>query len=121
MLPTRPSILAVAIALTAASGCPAIGRATRAVSPEVAEVERLEDQRSLEGGRLGALAASTDPAVRARALVALGRLEDVSTIPAIQKGLYDPDATVRDRAAFAAGLLGMSWVPLPDATRDALA
>src|SRR4051812_31656760 len=121
MLPPRPSTLAVAVALTAASGCFTTRLSTRGASPEIAEVERLEDQRSLGGDRLGVLAASTDPAVRARAMVALGRLEDPSTVPLIQKGLSDPDATVRDPAAFAAGLLGMSWVPLPSATRDALA
>src|SRR5207244_2008757 len=100
----------------------ALGCATaRPARPEVVELERLEDQRSLGTGRLGALAASTDPALRARALVALGRIQDASTIPLIQQGLRDQDATVRDRAAFAAGLLGMSWVPLQDAVRDGLA
>src|SRR5689334_21408554 len=120
MRPLRLSALAAALALSLA-GCATTAGSTRATSPEVAEIERLEDQRSLGAGRLGALAASTDPAVRARALVALGRIQDLSTIPLVQQGLMDPDAAVRDRAAFAAGLFGMSWVPLPDASRDALA
>ncbi|HEY8206124.1 MAG TPA: peptidylprolyl isomerase [Myxococcaceae bacterium] len=117
----RPPALALAAALAASSGCVTTGSSTRATSPEVAELERLEDQRSLGGGRLGALAASADPAVRARAMVALGRIQDPSSIPFVQQGLQDQDATVRDRAAFAAGLFGMSWVPLPGATREALA
>src|SRR6185369_1326864 len=37
------------------------------------------------------------------------------------RALSDQDAAVRDRAAFAAGLIGMAWAPVPAAPREALA
>ena len=118
MSPPRAFSLAPALAL--ALGC-ATTRSCHSMSPDLGEIERLEDQRSLGAGRLVALATSTDAAVRARAMVALGRIQDPSAVPTIEQGLKDADSVVRDRAAFAAGLLGMAWVPLPDASRDQLA
>ena len=110
--------LALALAIAAPS-CASIPPGRRA-SPDLQEIERLEDLRSLGGGRLLELAGSPDPAVRARAMVALGRIQDPSAAPALAGGLSDADAAVRDRAAFGAGLLGLSWEPLPDETRDTL-
>jgi len=117
-----PRLAASALVSLAAlwSGC-ATTRVSRSSSPDIAEIERLEDLRPQDLGRLGTLAGAADAATRARALVALGRLQDPAAIPIIQQGLSDHDASVRDRAAFAASLMGMSWVPVPDAAREALA
>src|SRR5437868_11143839 len=119
MRPPRlvPSAL---VCLALWSGC-ATTRVSRSSSPDIAEIERLEDLRPQDLSRLGTLAGSADSATRARALVALGRIQDPAAIPLIQQGLSDHDAAVRDRAAFAAGLIGMSWTPVPDAPREALA
>src|SRR6185295_9231823 len=120
MRPPRLAASALACLATLWSGC-VTTRVSRSSSPDIAEIERLEDLRPQDLGRLGTLAGSADPAVRARAMVALGRIQDPAAIPIIQQGLSDHDASVRDRAAFAAGLMGMSWVPVPDASREALA
>ncbi|CAM4234397.1 peptidyl-prolyl cis-trans isomerase [Corallococcus sp. ZKHCc1 1396] len=92
--------------------------------PPDATLERIadwEDRRSLGGGELVRLATvAPDPAVRRRALRALARIQDVTTLDAVRSGLTAPDATVRDEAAFAAGELGLSWEPLPDEARVAL-
>jgi cyclophilin family peptidyl-prolyl cis-trans isomerase/HEAT repeat protein len=75
----------------------------------------LEDRRSLGEGRLmQAAITDRDPLVRKRALLALGRIQDPHTAGAMVEALGDPDAGVRAQAAFAIGLLGLSWAPLPD-------
>ncbi|RKH52850.1 peptidylprolyl isomerase [Corallococcus llansteffanensis] len=80
-----------------------------------------EDRRSLGGGELVRLATvSPDATVRRRALRALGRIQDVTTLDAVQAGLAASDASVRDEAAFAVGELALSWEPLPDEARTAL-
>lgn len=75
----------------------------------------LEDRRSLGEGRLMQAAISErEPLVRKRALLALGRIQDPNTAGALVEALGDPDPGVRGEAAFAIGLLGLSWAPLPD-------
>lgn len=120
MHPPRLAALAFAALAALWTGC-ATTRVSRSSSPEIAEIERLEDLRPQELSRLGALATSAEPATRARALVALGRIQDPAAIPILQRALADQDASVRDRAAFAAGLIGMSWAPLPETSREGLA
>ncbi|PZR17663.1 MAG: peptidyl-prolyl cis-trans isomerase [Archangium gephyra] len=81
----------------------------------------LEDRRSLGDGKLmQAAITSTDPAVRKRALLALGRIQDPHTAGAMIEGLSDPDASVRAEAAFAIGLLGLSWAPLNEEMKSRL-
>ncbi|RKG87806.1 peptidylprolyl isomerase [Corallococcus terminator] len=89
--------------------------------PVLERIADWEDRRSLGGGELVRLAtAAPDPVVRGRALRALGRIQDVTTLDAVRAGLTAPDATVRDEAAFAAGELALSWEPLPEDARTAL-
>jgi cyclophilin family peptidyl-prolyl cis-trans isomerase/HEAT repeat protein len=89
-------------------------------SDEVA-ISDLEDRRALGEGRLEALAlTASDPSIRRRAFVALGRIQEPSTIATLIKGLGDSDPGTRSEVAFAAGLMGLSWVPLPDAARAQL-
>jgi cyclophilin family peptidyl-prolyl cis-trans isomerase/HEAT repeat protein len=78
-------------------------------SREYEEVARLEDARSLGGGRLIALLASDrDVRVRARAATALGRLPfprfGAEVTEALVRALEDPELEVRMAAAFALGV-----------------
>jgi cyclophilin family peptidyl-prolyl cis-trans isomerase/HEAT repeat protein len=101
------------------SARPVAGAAPQS-SDEVA-IADLEDRRSLGDGRLEALAlTASDPVIRRRAFVALGRIQESATIDTLVKGLGDPDPGTRSEVAFAAGLMGLSWVPLADAPRTRL-
>jgi len=77
-------------------------------SREFEEVARLEDARSLGGGRLIALLASDrDARVRARAATAMGRLPfprfGAEVTEVLVRALEDPELEVRLAAAFALG------------------
>jgi len=109
----RPSLTAVMIALSL-SACATVGTP----HPALAVVEVLEDRR--DGAGLVPLAEQGAKAVRARALRALGRLQDPSHAPALVKALADTDPQVRGEAARAAGLLGLSWDPVPEGVLPAL-
>ncbi len=88
----------------------------------LAHIQDWEDRRSLGDGALLALATDAmDYRLRARALRALARIQDVATLDTVRAGLKDPFADVRDEAAFAAGQLALSWEPLTDAERGVLA
>lgn len=76
----------------------------------LAEIARLEDQRTLGAGRLPAYLKHADTDVRARAATALGRIwwpevGDAVTQPLLG-ALSDPQAAVRASAAFALGMRG---------------
>jgi len=78
-------------------------------SRELEEVARLEDARSIGGGRLTALLASDrDARVRARAATALGRLPfpqfGAVVTEVLVRALEDPELDVRMAAAFALGV-----------------
>jgi cyclophilin family peptidyl-prolyl cis-trans isomerase/HEAT repeat protein len=88
----------------------------------LAHIGALEDRRSLGGGQLVAWTHADAPLeVRSRALLALARLQDPATVPDVVAALGDPAAPVRELAAFAAGQLGLAWVPLDEPARAALA
>jgi cyclophilin family peptidyl-prolyl cis-trans isomerase/HEAT repeat protein len=98
------------------SGC------VRAVSPTAGsegshEVAVWEDRRSLADGRLVALATGGSVPERVRALRALARIQDLSTLETVLAGLRATEVPVRDEAAFAAGVLALSWEPLTDAEK----
>lgn len=78
-------------------------------SRELEELARLEDQRSLGGGRLlELLRAAPDARVRRRAATALGRFPfprfGTEVTEALVRALEDPELDVREAAAFALGL-----------------
>lgn len=116
----RP-VLSVAL-LVAAGGC-GPGRCGQSDARAVARIASWEQHRSLGAGTLGAWAvdATKPPAVRARALLALARLQDADTAPVVAGACADPDAGARAMAAFAAGELGLAWDGIPDAVRTQLA
>jgi cyclophilin family peptidyl-prolyl cis-trans isomerase/HEAT repeat protein len=81
----------------------------------VARIADWEDRRSLGEGQLVAWArGEAGPAVQARALRALARIQDPATMDAILAGLAAAEPAVRDEAAFAAGALALSWEPLQE-------
>jgi cyclophilin family peptidyl-prolyl cis-trans isomerase/HEAT repeat protein len=65
-----------------------------------------EDRRTYDAPVLAAAAGSHDPAVRARAALALGRIGDERAGEPLRTLLADHVPAVREQAAFAAGLLG---------------
>ncbi len=86
---------------------------------DLATIAELEDRRA--PGNLAQLATTSDDgAVRSRAMLALGRLQEPSSAGVIVQGLADSDSRVRLEAAFAAGLLGQSWVRLPEDAKTRL-
>lgn len=81
----------------------------------------LEDRRSLGDGRLMQTAISErEPLLRKRALLALARVQDPNTAGAMTEALSDPDPGVRAEAAWAIGILGLSWAPLADDVKTRL-
>ncbi|WP_224245634.1 peptidylprolyl isomerase [Hyalangium gracile] len=90
-------------------------------SEAMARIAEWEDRRSLGEGQLIAWAqGERGAAVRARALRALARIQDPSTLEVILAALTAPELEVRDEASFAAGELGLSWEPLPDEVKARL-
>jgi cyclophilin family peptidyl-prolyl cis-trans isomerase/HEAT repeat protein len=108
--------------------CGVLSACVRAIPlPEGVDAETMrllgdwEDRRSLGEGQLVAWAqGEKGPAVRARALRALARIQDPATLEVILAGLSAAEPVVRDEAAFAAGELGLSWEPLPDEVKARL-
>src|SRR5215831_8182356 len=64
-----------------------------------------EQSRSTADGALAKYAEDKKPEVRARALRALGRMQDPALLPVMAKGLQDKEETVRLEAAFDVGQL----------------
>lgn len=117
------SLMIVLSACASKSGAAKTGKSQPAnTANELQLFAELEDRRSLGDGRLmQAAITATDPVLRKRALLALGRIQDPNTAGALIEGLSDPDASVRAEAAFAIGLLGLSWQPLNDDLKARLA
>ncbi len=89
--------------------------------PKLAQLLEWEDRRSLGDGKLEELALTDpEPQVRARALLALGRIQDAAVTPSLIKAMQDPDAGARAAAAFAAGQLGLAWEGLAEEPKGAL-
>jgi cyclophilin family peptidyl-prolyl cis-trans isomerase/HEAT repeat protein len=65
-----------------------------------------EDQRRGSDGVLAGYLEHTEPAVRARAALAVGRLQDSTAVPALIPRLKDTSIEVRREAAFALGQIG---------------
>ncbi len=58
--------------------------------------------------------------LRVRALLALGRVQDPRSAQYLAVAMTDVEPRVREEAAFATGLLGLSWVPLVDEIKSGL-
>ncbi|QSQ14701.1 peptidylprolyl isomerase [Myxococcus landrumensis] len=121
----RPSLRGLSLSLLVlVSGCAHTGRGSNASPPDaevMARIQDWEDLRSLGDGQLVSLATGApDSRVRARALRALARIQDVATLDAVVAGLRHEEPRVRGEAAFAAGELALSWEALTDAERARL-
>ena len=114
---------ALSVALVVAAGGCGGARCGQPDRHAVARIATWEQHRSLGAGTLPQWAtdAVKPPAVRARALLALARLQDVDTAPTVVAACADPDAGARAMAAFAAGELGLAWDGIPDGVRAQLA
>ena len=111
----------VALVLGVLASGPRTASAAPARAPGVArEIVLAEDRRDLAGGTLVGALAHRDAAVRARALRALGRLQDTTTVAAVLPRLTDRVPAVRREAAFALGQIGhrSARAGLENALRD---
>lgn len=72
-------------------------------APDVPRAQRLAPAASAD---LEALALDPMPAIRARAVLAIGRVGMADGLPALRSAMEDADPVVRASAAFALGLLG---------------
>jgi len=103
-VPTRPERLLLACASACLLLTSAVARA--AIPPAIAQtIAVAEDQRRFKPD-LEKLLTHADPAVRARAARAVGRLQDSTTVDALRPLLDDAKAEVRREAVFALGQIG---------------
>lgn len=96
--------------------------AASAVPPAAARAIAIaEDSRAWSDGVLKGLLADTSAATRARAALAVGRLQDSTTVPALLPLLRDRAPEVRREAAFALGQIAWKGAraPLERALADA--
>ena len=70
------------------------------------EIAMAEDRRDWAGGLLAKALQQADEAVRLRAILAVGRLQDSTSVPALLPLLGDRAPAVRREAAFALGQIG---------------
>ncbi len=70
------------------------------------QIARAEDERRWNDGVLARLLADPDPALRARAALAVGRLQDSASVASLLPLLRDADARVRGETVFALGQIG---------------
>src|SRR5215471_2248637 len=89
----------------APKGAAPVARFASAAEAEAALLE-LEDRRAFDAGILSAAASSGDPAVRARAALAIGRIGADAGTAMVKPLVTDKSPEVRSSAAFAYQLLG---------------
>jgi cyclophilin family peptidyl-prolyl cis-trans isomerase/HEAT repeat protein len=99
-------------------GAPANAQPTISMLPEppaaaARAIAIAEDQRRYGDGELKRFLADTIRAVRARAALAVGRLQDSTTVPDLLPLLGDPSPEVRREAVFALGQIGHRSARLP--------
>ncbi|MFH0992167.1 MAG: peptidylprolyl isomerase [bacterium] len=69
----------------------------------IKNILKLQDERSPGNGKLVAYLQHTQPVIRFHAAIALGNIQDETTVKTLIPLLRDPDSTVRAAAAFALG------------------
>jgi cyclophilin family peptidyl-prolyl cis-trans isomerase/HEAT repeat protein len=101
--------LAVCLLCAASLACAtsSITTAEQLAAQPLTVIARAEHERAAPGAFASALAAE-DPAVRARAVLALARLEHAGTAPLLLRAMDDGDAGVRREAAFGLGQLDLA-------------
>jgi len=88
-------------------GTPRTGpAAAKPIPPDVARAIAIaEDERRLEP-ELKTMASDPNPTVRARAVLAIGRIQDSTSVPMLLPLLNDASVEVRREAVFALGQIG---------------
>ena len=79
-------------------------------------IAKAEDQRTLAGGTLARYLADPDAALRCRAVLAVGRLQDTAGTVLLLPLLQDADAEVKREALFALGQIGLAHPAGPGRT-----
>lgn len=103
-VPSRPSLVfALLLAFAVTHADRAVAQPRDAV---LRAVVRAEDRRDWAGGELARALSHPDAEVRARAALAVGRVQDSTSVPALAAVLADRDVRVRREAAFALGQVG---------------
>src|SRR5882762_1681505 len=112
LAPRVPRAGAFGFAVFAAVALTALPAVARAAKISVVDSEPLraiavaEDERRFSPEGLGAFLSHRDAAVRARAVLAVGRLQDSTSVPALKPLLADSSMEVRRQAVFALGQIG---------------
>ncbi len=103
-----PGRVVVALLLGAIAGIGALPAmaAEPARNEALRSIARAEDERRIADGELLRLLAHHDAGVRARAALAVGRIQDSTTVTALTPLLADTSVAVRREAAFALGQIG---------------
>jgi cyclophilin family peptidyl-prolyl cis-trans isomerase/HEAT repeat protein len=99
-----PSLVAFAM-LAGATTCSPAAFAAAAIDPYRA-IAIAEDQRRYADGELRGFLSHADPAVRVRAALAVGRLQDSTSVRDLLPLLHDASPDVRREAIFALGQIG---------------
>lgn len=100
-MPVFPAAAASVPARTAA-----VARAASHSAGPMRAIAIAEDQRRWSDGELRGYLSHAQPAVRARAALAVGRLQDTTSVAAVEPLLADAAPTVRREAVFALGQIG---------------
>jgi len=98
--------LALAAAASIAVAAPVASAANSPNAAVLRDIAAAEDRRDWAGGALASALKHADAGVRARAVLAVGRLQDTLSIPALLPLLSDKAPNVRREAAFALGQIG---------------
>ncbi len=91
------------------TGLPCVASASSPVVPHAGllrEIAMAEDRRDWAGGRLASALRHADAGVRARAVLATGRLQDSASVPSLTELLADRVPAVRREVVFALGQVG---------------
>ena len=113
-IPSRRMWRTLLLGLGLAIGCAGVEPApvNHVARPEN-DLQLEEDTRVPNSGILGRALESDDPAVRAQAARAMGRIQSLVCIPPLLEALDDADPTARAEVVFALGqmALGPQWKP----------
>lgn len=119
-MPTlRPGVLPALLFVLLAAAAPRAARA--AIAPaDLRAIAIAEDRRAPLDQGLGAFLSHPDAETRARAALAVGRIQDSTDVPALLPLLGDADVRVRREAVFALGQIGhrSARAPLEGALDD---
>ncbi|MGH7742860.1 MAG: HEAT repeat domain-containing protein, partial [Candidatus Eiseniibacteriota bacterium] len=98
----------MALALTLALLLAPVARSASAASSPPRDIAIAEDQRRASDQAIQQALASRDPVLRARAVLALGRIQDSTSVTPLIAACRDSDGEVRREAVFALGQVAIA-------------